>query len=51
MKTTMTMEEKTKKKLKEFQLRWNFKTQEEALLVLLKLERQFKPELKERKNG
>lgn len=47
--TSMTMKDSTKKKLKEFQLKYDFITQEEALLALLKLERQFKPELKQKK--
>jgi len=50
MKTTMTMKITTKKKLKELQLRHNFVTQEDALLALLDIEKQFLPELNEKRD-
>jgi len=46
----MTMKITTKKKLKELQLRHNFVTQEDALLALLDIEKQFLPELNEKRD-
>ena len=46
-KTTMTIHRKNKKKMNKIKNDYNFKTHDEVLTALLKIESKFKPELKE----